>query len=220
MTKVWDNERQSSKGPEILWDRDGYRAAATSKMECFVIIVNDWKLLTIITKSSILDVAAALDPPLVWPTEIFEIPRSQLSRVFCQIYCIMIRRPKILFELSKSLRNQVFKFGTVYVFFPISHCRLNWYIKTIFELFSFQAAWFKCLPSEIFSQNNLKNTKVKFKIYFWLVYSIHLEPNTDILLLKTGWWPHEFIFRLFNSPWTKYWYSSIKNKLMTSWVHL
>ena len=33
-------------------------------MEHFVIIVNDWKLLTIITKSSILDVAAVLDPPL------------------------------------------------------------------------------------------------------------------------------------------------------------
>ena len=39
-------------------------AAATSKMEHFVIIVNGWKLLTIITKSSILDAAAALDPPL------------------------------------------------------------------------------------------------------------------------------------------------------------
>ena len=65
MTKVSDNERQSFKGPEILWDRDGYRAAATSKMERFVIIVNDWKLLTVITKRSILDVAAALDPPLV-----------------------------------------------------------------------------------------------------------------------------------------------------------
>ena len=38
-------------------------AAATSKMERFVIIVNGWKQLT--TKHSILDVAAALDPPLV-----------------------------------------------------------------------------------------------------------------------------------------------------------
>ena len=44
--------------------RGGSRAAATSKMECFVIIVNGWKPLTIITKQSILDVAAALDPPL------------------------------------------------------------------------------------------------------------------------------------------------------------
>ena len=34
-------------------------------MECFVIIVNGWKPLTIITKHSILDVAAALDPPLI-----------------------------------------------------------------------------------------------------------------------------------------------------------
>ena len=33
-------------------------------MERFVIIVNGWKPLTIITKRSILDVAAALDPPL------------------------------------------------------------------------------------------------------------------------------------------------------------
>ena len=40
------------------------RAAATSKMERFVIIVNSFQPLTIIIKRSILDVAAALDPPL------------------------------------------------------------------------------------------------------------------------------------------------------------
>ena len=45
--------------------RGGSRVAATSKMERFVIIVNGWKPLTIITKHSILDVAAALGPPLV-----------------------------------------------------------------------------------------------------------------------------------------------------------
>ena len=55
--------------------RGGSRAAATSKMERFVIIVNGFQSLTIITKRSIcrlllsvyysiLDVAAALDPPL------------------------------------------------------------------------------------------------------------------------------------------------------------
>ena len=43
--------------------RSGSRAAATSKMERFVIIVNGWKPLTIVTKCSILVVAAALDPP-------------------------------------------------------------------------------------------------------------------------------------------------------------
>ena len=40
------------------------RAAATSKMERFVITVNGFQLLTIITKRSILDITAALDPPL------------------------------------------------------------------------------------------------------------------------------------------------------------
>ena len=44
--------------------RSGSRTATTSKMEHFVIIVNGWKPLNIITKSSILDVAAALYPPL------------------------------------------------------------------------------------------------------------------------------------------------------------
>ena len=44
--------------------RDGSRAAATSKMERFVIKVNGFQPLTIITKRSILVFAAALDPPL------------------------------------------------------------------------------------------------------------------------------------------------------------
>ena len=44
--------------------RDRSRAAETSKMERFVKIVNGWRPLTIITKRSILDVVAALDPPL------------------------------------------------------------------------------------------------------------------------------------------------------------
>ena len=40
------------------------RAAATSKLEHFVIIVNGFQPLSIITKRSIVDAAAVLDPPL------------------------------------------------------------------------------------------------------------------------------------------------------------
>ena len=57
-----------------MFNRSGSRPAATSKMECFAIIVNGWecfaiivngwKPLTIITKHSTLDVAATVDPPL------------------------------------------------------------------------------------------------------------------------------------------------------------
>ena len=43
----------------------GSRAAATSKMERFVTVVNGFQPLTIMTKRSILDVAAALDLPLI-----------------------------------------------------------------------------------------------------------------------------------------------------------
>ena len=51
------------------------KTAATSKMERFVIIVNRWKALTIITKRSISDVAAVLDPYLVSniETEIYSV---------------------------------------------------------------------------------------------------------------------------------------------------
>ena len=46
--------------------RSKSRTVATSKMERYVIIVNDcFQPLIVITKRSILDVAAVLDPPLV-----------------------------------------------------------------------------------------------------------------------------------------------------------
>ena len=48
-----------------VFSRGGSGTAATSNKGHFVIIVNRPKPLTIITKRSILDVAAALDPPLI-----------------------------------------------------------------------------------------------------------------------------------------------------------
>ena len=53
--------------------RDRSRTAATSKMEPFVIIVNGWKPLTVTTKISILDVAAALNPPLTMLLPFFPV---------------------------------------------------------------------------------------------------------------------------------------------------
>ena len=50
-------------GKMTLQRRGRSRVVATAKMERFVRIVNDFQPLTIITKRSILDVAAALDPP-------------------------------------------------------------------------------------------------------------------------------------------------------------
>ena len=49
---------------DILFTR-GSRTAATSKMEHFLITLNGLQPLIIITKCSILDVAAVLDPPLL-----------------------------------------------------------------------------------------------------------------------------------------------------------
>ena len=49
--------------PDIMSTRGRSGTGATFKLEPFLITVNAW-LLTIVTKSSILDVAAVLDPPL------------------------------------------------------------------------------------------------------------------------------------------------------------
>ena len=45
--------------------RGGSKTVATSKIEHFVIIVNGFRPLTIITKSSLLDVAEVLEPTLI-----------------------------------------------------------------------------------------------------------------------------------------------------------
>ena len=54
-----------NKKKKLALTRGVSRTVATSKMERFVIIVNGFQLLTIITKRSILDVAAVLDPSLL-----------------------------------------------------------------------------------------------------------------------------------------------------------
>ena len=60
--------------------RGGSRTAATSKIERFVIIVNCWKPLTIISKRSILDVAVALDPPMNMDTDLlFQLALSNFT---------------------------------------------------------------------------------------------------------------------------------------------
>ena len=48
-------------------------------MEVFVIIVNGWKPLTIVTKTSILDVATVLDPPLTIYKFDFHVPEAILK---------------------------------------------------------------------------------------------------------------------------------------------
>ena len=76
--------------------RAGSRAAATSKMERFVIIVNGFQPLTIITKRSILDVAAALDLPLI----ITMLPQEIKCQLRCRIYCFPFVYELVLYVLK------------------------------------------------------------------------------------------------------------------------
>ena len=82
----------------VFWDivRSGSGAAATSKMECFVIIVNGF------TKRSILDVAAALDPPLIVYST---FPHRNQT---CNIYIFNVRITiRMLLTIIKRLETDI-----------------------------------------------------------------------------------------------------------------
>ena len=118
----------------LLESWDGFRAAATSKMERFVIIVNGSKPLTIIPKSSILDVAAALDPPLGKSVALLE-------RVCWRVTLT----GKSLLDLIISLWYHigiVISTGILFVDFNLASCdflRFTWFkMLNSYEDFSFK----------------------------------------------------------------------------------
>ena len=78
--------------------RGGSRTTTTSKMELFVIIVNGFQPLTTITKCSILDVAAVLDPPLL-PDTLHKILNKKKAVLIFEKSSYLRRR------CSKNLKN-------------------------------------------------------------------------------------------------------------------
>ena len=73
---LWSSNHETFRGR--------FRTAATSKKERFVRIVNGFQPLTIITKRSISDVAAVLDPPLPFIPYLIRVilPKNVKSRGF------------------------------------------------------------------------------------------------------------------------------------------
>ena len=87
--------------------RGGSRAAATSKLECFVIIVNGWKPLTIIAKRSILDAAAAVDPPLM----LTRVTNMQWRRRHENVKKSLLNRSRSVFLYDRNLPFTEFRKG-------------------------------------------------------------------------------------------------------------
>ena len=83
--------------------RDASRTAATSKMEFFVIIFTGFQPLTIVTKSSILDVAAILDRLCFSPCNFLRIWSHLLKKSLMKnfIFCTV----DITFESIKRLNS-------------------------------------------------------------------------------------------------------------------
>ena len=89
--------------------RGGSTAAATSKMERFVIIVNGFQPLTIIAKPSILDVVAALDPPLIILEESFGFQLNVSFGVLLPVFehCVKIVQIRNFFWSAFELNTLV-----------------------------------------------------------------------------------------------------------------
>ena len=88
-------------------------------MECFVIIVNGWKPLTIITKHSILDVAAVLDPPLFFKPDVAELdPRTAYNsdiKNFDESYFSITWKKHILI-CQQFVQMKIFEFMKMKIF--------------------------------------------------------------------------------------------------------
>ena len=103
--------------------RGGSRTTATSKVELFVIIVNGWKPLIIIPKSSTLDVAAVLNPPL-----------SICVLSICKEDSAKKKRsgiPKV-FDISSNFK--VFLTGFQTMIFDVTIWKLLWTLRRNFPL--------------------------------------------------------------------------------------
>ena len=97
-------------------NRGGSRIAATSKMELLVITVNGFQPLTIITKCSILDVAAVLDPPLNYVvtitqkhSEMFLDTQEHLKNIFSKINKTISLLRKLHHMLPRSPLLTIYK---------------------------------------------------------------------------------------------------------------
>ena len=90
--------------------RGGFRTAATSKVELFVIIVNRFQPLSIITKNSTLDAAAVLDPPL----EMLQKDQSNFEPNYFELFLPSIVMSKYKY-LSKGL--QLTHFMSLFTFY-------------------------------------------------------------------------------------------------------
>ena len=93
----------------LYMTRSGSRTAAISKMELFVIIFKCFQPLTIITRGSILDVAAVLDPPLMhtclsglnyYVSTSFTCLRAYVLTYFSCLHASKLYMPKCLSNLN------------------------------------------------------------------------------------------------------------------------
>ena len=92
--------------------RGGSRAAATSKMVSFVIIVNSFQLLNIITKSSILEVAVILDPCLIFDRKLYNNAFQQIILDTSKLEELnvdpILKRKASLQRFSRKLKQRPF----------------------------------------------------------------------------------------------------------------
>ena len=128
--RFYNNDNKEQFENVLEQSRGGSRAAATSKMERFVIIVNGWKLLTVITECSILDVAAALGPLLQRLVSLSNFEESFDTFLATLNEHAPLKKKKIRYNrkvfMSKTLRKLVMKRSKLRNTFNKKRSSENW----------------------------------------------------------------------------------------------
>ena len=135
--------------------RGGSRTAATSKMERFVIIVGAWKPLTIITKHSILVIAAALHPPVVsYLTKYFWLfVKSVYLFSESNTYIVSIRLHKGNYR-NRNIHRELFHKKSASKNFANLMGKNLWWSPFLVKLYP--ATFLRRLASQVFSYNFCK----------------------------------------------------------------
>ena len=130
------NEESNLQIQQILKHRRS-RTAAASKMGRFVIIVNGWKPLTIITKRFILDVAAVLDLPLLKDdtipndlTDIFSNSQENTQDRYLFLVTFTISRSETLPKTDSILITSLVKKFWERLFFRMP---LHWLLRNVYN---------------------------------------------------------------------------------------
>ena len=151
--------------------KNGSRTVATSKMECFVIIANDWKPLTILIMHSILDIATAL----LWCLTTYTSNLKQCISLFWNFWRSIFCPIEEAHRIRNGLNSE-----NIQVFWRSSFLFYRWRLLNFLNLISWNIRRSNTKFSKLYSLNQRGAQS-------WILLLFCLRNGTADLLKQAGW---------------------------------